>query len=101
VQALYDANAEVILSGHQHNYQRFAPQTPDDVLDPARGLRSFVVGTGGIGALRVHRRRRQPRSERRQHLRRAQMTLKDGSYDFQFVHAAGTTFTDSGTGTCH
>src|SRR5438094_3819622 len=46
-QALYDAGAEVVISGHDHDYERFAPQTPSGVADPARGIREFVVGTGG------------------------------------------------------
>ena len=46
-QALYDAGAEVVLSGHDHHYERFAPQAPDGSSDPQRGIREFVVGTGG------------------------------------------------------
>ena len=46
-QALYDANADVVVTGHDHDYERFAPQTPDGSADPARGIREFVVGTGG------------------------------------------------------
>src|ERR1700720_1140414 len=46
-QALYDANADVVVNGHDHDYERFAPQTPDGTADPARGIREFVVGTGG------------------------------------------------------
>ena len=48
-QALYDANADVVLSGHEHNYERFAPQTPGGQADALRGIREFVVGTGGKG----------------------------------------------------
>jgi 3',5'-cyclic AMP phosphodiesterase CpdA len=44
---LYDAGAELVLSGHDHDYERFAPQDADGRLDPARGMRQFVVGTGG------------------------------------------------------
>jgi 3',5'-cyclic AMP phosphodiesterase CpdA len=44
---LYDAGAELVLSGHDHDYERFAPQDADGRLDPARGIRQFVVGTGG------------------------------------------------------
>jgi acid phosphatase type 7 len=47
VQALYNAGAEVILTGHEHHYERFAPQTPSGVADQARGIRQFIVGTGG------------------------------------------------------
>src|SRR5206468_10877660 len=46
-QALYDANADVVLSGHEHNYERFAPQDPAGRADAGRGIREFVVGTGG------------------------------------------------------
>ncbi len=46
-QILYDAGADVVLSGHDHNYERFAPQDPNGVLDLQFGLRQFVVGTGG------------------------------------------------------
>lgn len=45
--ALYDARADIVLNGHGHNYERFAPQDPDGRPDPDRGIRQFVVGTGG------------------------------------------------------
>jgi hypothetical protein len=43
---LWDARAEIVLNGHAHHYERFAPQRPDQIPDPA-GLRQFIVGTGG------------------------------------------------------
>jgi acid phosphatase type 7 len=46
-QALDDNDAEIVLSGHDHNYQRYAPQTPTGTRDDARGIRDYVVGTGG------------------------------------------------------
>src|SRR2546422_3721444 len=46
-QALYDAGADVVISGHDHHYERFAPQAPDGTRDATRGIREFVVGTGG------------------------------------------------------
>ena len=46
-EALYAAGADVVLNGHYHNYQRFAPQEPDGNADPERGIREFVVDTGG------------------------------------------------------
>src|SRR5437667_12614704 len=48
-QALYEAGADVVLSGHEHNYERFALQRPDGRAGPVRGIREFVVGTGGGG----------------------------------------------------
>jgi 3',5'-cyclic AMP phosphodiesterase CpdA len=47
--ALYAAGAEVVISGHDHHYERFAPQTPSGMADSERGIRQFVVGTGGAG----------------------------------------------------
>ena len=46
-QALYDYGAEVVVNGHDHDYERFAPQTPTGALDNTNGIREFVVGTGG------------------------------------------------------
>lgn len=45
---LYAAKADVVLNGHSHNYQRWRPQTPDGAADPGRGIREFIVGTGGV-----------------------------------------------------
>ncbi|TMK42958.1 MAG: alkaline phosphatase, partial [Actinobacteria bacterium] len=52
-QALYDYHAEIILNGHEHIYERFAPQTPGGAADPANGIREFIVGTGGAGLYTV------------------------------------------------
>ncbi len=100
-QALYDANADVILSGHDHDYERFAPQTPAGVADPARGIREFIVGTGGrshysLGTLKAN-------SEIFDATTYGvlKLTLAAGSYNWQFVPVAGGAFTDSGSGSCH
>ena len=45
--ALYAAGADLVVSGHEHQYERFDPQRPDETPDPTRGIREFVVGTGG------------------------------------------------------
>ena len=49
--ALYAAGADLVVNGHDHDYERFAPQDPDGDRDRERGIREFVVGTGG-GELR-------------------------------------------------
>jgi len=49
-QTLYDFNADVVLAGHDHDYERFGPQDASGRVDVARGLRSFVVGTGGASS---------------------------------------------------
>jgi hypothetical protein len=99
--ALYEANADVVVNGHEHVYERFAPQTPDALVDTARGIRQFTVGTGGrshYSFLTI-----QPNSEVREEntFGVLKLTLRPTSYDWQFVPVAGATFTDSGTGTCH
>ena len=100
-QALYEANADVILGGHDHDYERFAPQTPDGLADAKRGIREFVIGTGGknhrpFGDIK-------PNSEWRDATAFGvlKLALKPNSYDWQFIPEAGKSFTDSGTGTCH
>jgi acid phosphatase type 7 len=100
-QALYDANADVVVTGHDHDYERFAPQTPDGAADSARGVREFVAGTGG----KNHRPfgDAKPNSEVRDATAFGvlKLTLKPNSYDWQFIPEAGKSFTDSGSGTCH
>jgi hypothetical protein len=98
---LYNANAELVLSGHEHDYERFAPQTSSGVADPARGIRQFVVGTGGTGLRPFGT--VQPNSEVREANTHGvlKLTLRENSYDWEFVPIAGQTFTDSGTGSCH
>ena len=76
------------------------PQTPGGVADPVRGIREFVVGTGGDGPRGFGTIRRTARSARTT-IGVLKLTLKAAGYDFQFVPIAGQTFTDSGSGTCH
>jgi len=99
--ALYDANADVVINGHDHDYERFAPQTPDGAPDSVRGIREFVVGTGGKG-LRPFKEPK-PNSEVRDFAAFGvlKLTLKANGYDWQFLPEEGKTFTDSGTGACH
>jgi Calcineurin-like phosphoesterase len=100
-QALYDFNADVVLSGHNHQYERFAPQDSNGNLDTARGLREFVAGTGGESHYSFAT--IQPNSEVRNSdtFGVLKLTLHANSYDWQFVPEAGKTFTDSGTTNCH
>jgi hypothetical protein len=100
-QALYDAHTDVILSGHDHDYERFAPQDPNGKLDRTRGIREFVVGTGG----KNHRPFGAPEatSEVRDTTTFGvlKLTLKRTSYDWKFIPEAGKSFTDSGSDKCH
>ena len=101
-QALYDAGAEVVLSGHEHNYERFAPQTPAGVSDPTKGIREFVVGTGGASHYNDEG-SPLPNSEVFDGTTFGvlKLTLGSGSYSWEFVPVAGQSFTDSGSGACH
>ena len=100
-QALYDAGADLVVSGHDHIYERFAPQTPDGQLDATRGIREFVVGTGGAGLYAFEH--PAPNSQVKNNTTHGvlKLTLYGDHYDWTFVPVAGSTFTDSGTGTCH
>jgi hypothetical protein len=100
-QALHEAGAEVVLSGHDHLYERFAPQTPEGAADAARGLRQFVVGTGGKTPYSVAT--VAPNSEVRDASTHGvlKLSLEDGAYAWEFLPAQGGTFTDKGRGSCH
>jgi acid phosphatase type 7 len=101
-QDLYAAHADVILNGHNHNYERFAPQDPAGKADTINGIREFIVGTGGasLDASKL------PLAAN-EALRSAQaygylqLTLKPGGYDWKFVAQPGSAFSDSGSATCH
>jgi hypothetical protein len=99
---LYDRGAEVVIAGHDHSYERFAPMTPSGVVDGARGLRTFVVGTGG-GPLYAPGTVAAPNSEvlETQTFGVLKLTLDWAGYAWRFLPAGEGTFTDSGTGTCH
>ncbi len=99
--ALYAANVDVVLNGHDHTYERFAPQDPSGVANSARGIREFVVGTGGADLRPFET--IQPNSEVRNADTHGvlRFTLQATSYDWEFVPAAGKTFTDSGSASCH
>jgi hypothetical protein len=99
--ALYAANVEVVMNGNDHGYERFAPQDPNGKADSARGIREFVVATGGSGLYSYGT--IQPNSEVRNNTTHGvlKLTLHPTSYDWKFVPVAGKTFTDSGTTSCH
>jgi acid phosphatase type 7 len=99
--ALYAANADLIIGGHDHTYERFAPQTPGGQRDTTRGIREFVVGTGGAGTYAFTT--IQPNSE----VRKTgvwgvlKVTLHASRYDWRFEPIAGQTFAESGSQACH
>ena len=100
-QTLYDAGADVVLAGHDHNYERFAPQDALGKADPNRGIREFVVGTGGKNYYAVGNPIANSEVQNDHTFGVLKLTLHPASYTWEFVPEAGKTFTDSGTATCH
>ena len=97
---LYNAGADIVLSGHNHQYERFAPQRPDGTLDESTGIREFVAGTGGGGLYGFTT--PQPNSETRYTgFGVLKLTLGATTYAWEFLPIAGSSFTDNGTGNCH
>jgi hypothetical protein len=103
---LMDAGAELVLSGHDHDYERFAPQDADGRLDRAHGMRQFVAGTGGAYPtpflLTVHN------SEMRDNGRTGVLRLRllDGRYEWEFLESGRVTSLalpapDRGSDVCH
>ena len=99
--ALHRAGADVVLSGHDHDYERFAPQNAAGRRDQTRGIREFVVGTGGVNHYRFVR--VAPNTERRSSATFGvlTLTLRPGGYSWRFVPEPGASFTDAGSGACH
>jgi acid phosphatase type 7 len=99
--ALYEGGAEVVLSGHEHNYERFAPQDPEGRTDPQRGIRQFVVGSGGMSHYPIL----EPIANSEVHSDESygvlKLTLNPHSYEWQFVPVESETFSDSGSARCH
>jgi hypothetical protein len=100
---LYAAGAEMVISGHDHDYERFAPMDAGGVLDPARGIIQFVVGTGGVPG---------PGAIRPTHAGNSQviitgvygvlkLSLRPDGYDWQFIPEPGKSEGDGGIGKCH
>jgi hypothetical protein len=97
---LYEFNVDVIVSGHDHLYERFAPQDPDGRADSGRGIRQFIVGTGGARLYPVAR--IAPNSERQASVFGVLMlTLTSAAYQWEFISAGSTPFRDTGIGSCH
>ncbi|MEV0457259.1 metallophosphoesterase family protein [Catellatospora methionotrophica] len=106
IRPLYDMlnahGAEIVLTAHNHNYERFAPQNGAGERDDATGIREFVVGTGGASLYRFAG-PAAPNSEIRTDDTYGvlKLTLGESGYEWEFVAPPGSTFTDTGTGTCH
>jgi hypothetical protein len=100
-QALYDHNADVVVWGHNHQYERFAPQNPNGSLDNSRGLRAFVAGMGGASHYGFGTIRPNSQARNSDTYGVLKFTLHPNGYDWQFVPQAGRTYADRGRGFCH
>jgi chitodextrinase len=100
-QALYDAGADVVLTGHDHDYERFAPQDATGIADQTYGIRQFVVGTGGASVRPFNP--TVPNSEVRDasSFGILELTLSADSYAWQFLPVTGGTFSDAGQASTH
>jgi acid phosphatase type 7 len=99
-QVLYEAGADVVLNGHEHNYERFAPMDATGQEDP-QGMREFVVGTGGKNHYDFGK--VLPTSEVRDDTSFGvlKLILRPTGYDWEFIPVEGATFTDNGSEECH
>lgn len=100
-QDLYAARADVILNGHDHVYERFAPQTPAAVADPAHGIRQFTVGTGGKNLTFISTVRANSEVRFANAFGVLEMTLYPIGYRWRFLSASGGTVLDQGATLCH
>ena len=97
---LYAAGADVVITGHEHFYERFAPQNPDGAPDPRFGLRQFIVGTGGAPMTQPVRRVQNSETIVLS-FGLLRLTLEAQSYRWDFLSVDGGAIRDSGTGSCH
>jgi 3',5'-cyclic AMP phosphodiesterase CpdA len=94
-------NADVVATGHDHIYERFAPQTSNGVLQPKRGIREFVIGTGGIILYKLHI-EKTPNHELgiENEFGFLELELSESSYAWQFIGIDGVA-RDAGRSPCH
>ncbi|MGQ0609194.1 MAG: phytase [Chloroflexota bacterium] len=99
--ALYEHGADVVLNGHDHDYERFAPQAPTGAADPDLGIRQFVIGTGGEGLRPFESIAANSEARNATDYGVLDLTLGGSGYAWEFIPVSGDTYTDAGTGTCH
>jgi hypothetical protein len=97
---LHEHGADVVLNGHDHSYERFAPMDPNGNRDLAHGLREFVVGTGGAELQPFG----SPLSNSEKRISGTfgvlKLSLEEGSYEWRFVPVAGQSASDQGAEDC-
>ncbi|MFK0245459.1 metallophosphoesterase [Amycolatopsis azurea] len=100
-QALYDAKADLVVVGHDHNYQRFAPSRPDGTRDDVNGVRQLLIGTGGRGYYSFDQSSAAVQEKGNTNtFGVSRLTLTATDYRSDFVPVSGRTFTDTTSGKC-
>ena len=99
--ALARAGVDVVVSGHDHIYERFAPMNVNGNVDQRAGMREFVVGTGGASHYSIARAARNSEVRNNTTYGVIRFALHDRSYEWKFVPVRGGRFSDAGTGACH
>lgn len=100
-QALYEYGADVVVNGHDHNYERFAPLSPAGAADPEFGIREFVVGTGGNGLRPIVTPLANSEARNDTDFGVLDLTLRADGYAWDFVPIAGQDYDDAGSASCH
>ena len=98
--ALYAAKADIVLDGHDHDYERFAPQDPNGTADAARGITEIVAGMGGTWLETVRKTAANSLVRISDTYGVLELTLLADSWSFRFVGVDGSVH-DQGAGTCH
>ncbi len=98
---LLAAHADLIVNGHDHSYERFAPQDANGVSDPVNGVTEIVAGTGGKDHSPLVQRQPNSLVFNDTTFGVFRLALHPHGFTFQFVPVEGGTFTDSGSGACH
>jgi calcineurin-like phosphoesterase family protein len=97
---LYEKGADVVVNSHDHVYERFAPLNANGKPDPERGMRLFLVGTGGGGVYKLKKVAQYSEVQDNSTYGVLKFTLNKGNYAWQFIPMAGQKFTDSGSAPC-
>ena len=100
-EALYASGVDLVLSGHDHDYERFAPLDADGRVDKIRGIRSFIVGTGGAHHAEFGTIKSGSIVRNNDTFGVLRLVLHPTGYEWEFVPETGKIFTDKGTGRCH
>ncbi len=98
---IYEFGVDILLDGHDHIYERLAPMDPTGAADPTYGIRQFTVGTGGAALQGIGTPIPTSQVQNTSTYGVMKFTLHSTTYDWTFLPIAGSTFTDSGTGTVH